>query len=176
MTKDTAHTPDRLTDAELAFQTDPENWRYGPTFDIRFFFSHDLDFADFERALRTDPLCISDPRFDEPSRVLLRDDQWPTCVGAMYYDFQRPDRREPNVVLYPHQYGQMKCGAYLSDDRGGALRTFLDPLMSLAERIKTTCNADEAMLFLEDDFPEMTAETEVRPGVFLAERLLRAME
>ena len=165
-----------LSDAQLAFQADPANWRNGPTFDVRFFFSHALDFTDFETALLNDPLRISDPRFDTPGRVLLRHDQWPNCVGARYCDFRRTDRREPTIVFYPKQYRTVLGGKLFSSGHDGALGKFLDPIISLARRIKTACDADEVLLFSQDFYPRKGPETEVFPGVFLAEPIFEAMK
>jgi len=80
MNDDYSRNTSSLSDAELAFQTDPDNWRYGPTFDIRFFFNRPFDFGDFQAALLNDPLRIADSRFDKSGRVLLRHDQWPNCL------------------------------------------------------------------------------------------------
>ncbi|TLP56498.1 hypothetical protein FEE96_21255 [Parasedimentitalea maritima] len=164
-----------LSDDELAFQADPASWRYGPTFDVRFFFNHSLNFADFETALLNDPLRIIDPRFDTPSRVLLRHEQWPNCVGARYYDFQRPNRREPTILFYPRQYKTILDGMYFSRGRREDLSKFLDPIISLALRIKTACDAHEVMLFTQDFYPGKSPETEILPGVFLAEPIFEAM-
>jgi|GEM_PF-3303016 len=165
-----------ISDAELAFQADPANWRYGPTFDVRFFFSHSLDFIDFETALLNDPLRIVDPRFDTPGRVLLRHDQWPNCVGARYYDFQRSDRREPTIVFYPKQYRTVLGGKLFTSGRDGALGEFLEPIISLAFRIKAACDAHEVLLFSQDFYPRKESKTEVLPGVFLAEPIFEALK
>ncbi len=175
MTNYHSRNPAGLSDAELAFQADPDNWRYGPTFDVRFFFNHSLDFVDFETALLNDPLRIVDPRFDTPGRVLLRHDQWPNCLGARYYDFQRPNRREPTIVFYPNQYRTV-VGGKPSGGRNGALGEFVEPIISLALRIKTACDAHEVLLFFEDFYPGKSPETEVFPGIFLAEQIFKAMK
>ncbi|WP_166415778.1 DUF7003 family protein [Cochlodiniinecator piscidefendens] len=104
-----------LSASELAFQLDSANWKYGPTFNVRFFFDHPLDFSDFEATLLDDQLCISEPKLNTPGGVLLRHDHFPGCIGARYYDFQRPDRREPTLVFYPRQYRRFLCGQRFSN-------------------------------------------------------------
>ncbi|MDW3117116.1 MAG: hypothetical protein R8G60_04490 [Roseovarius pacificus] len=174
MADSVARSPSCLSDAELAFHVDPANWRYGPTFDVRFFFTHSLDFTDFETALLNDPLCIVDPRFKTPGRVLLRHDQWPNCVGARYYDFQRPGRREPTIVFYPRQYRTV-VGEKLVSSGQSALSEFLEPILSLALRIKIASDASEVLLFFQDFYPRKSPETEVLPGIFLSEQVFEVM-
>lgn len=176
MTNDFARNPTGLSDAELAFQADPANWRNGPTFNVRFFCNRALDFTDFETALLNDPLRIVDPRFDTSGRVLLRHDQWPNCVGALYYDFQRADRREPTILFYPRQYRTVLGGKLFYGGRDGTLGEFLEPIISLALRIKKACDAHEALLFFEDYYPFKSPETEIFPGMFLSEPIFEAMK
>ena len=168
------HKPDGLSDAELAFQADPANWRYGPTFDVRLFFKNSLEFTVFESELLNDPLRVVDPRFDAPGRVLLHHDQWPKCVGARYYDFQSADRREPTVQFFPRQYRTAVGGKLNAKGRSRAICAFLKPIISLAFRIKTACDAYEVLLFSEDFYPRKGPETEVLPGVFLSEPIFEA--
>lgn len=163
------HSTVELSDEELAFQADPTNWRSGPTLDIRCFFSHSLDFKGFEKVLLSDPLCIRNSRFDMPGRVLFGHESWSNCVGARYYDFRRPNRREPTLVIYPRQYLRMLGGQMLPRARGEALRAFLEPLIAFAHRMRISCDADEVLVFTQDFYPGKSPETEVVPGVFLAE-------
>jgi hypothetical protein len=164
-----------LSDTELAFQLDPTNWRYGPIFAVRFHFAHALNFADFQTALLNDPLCRTDPRFDIPSRVLLRHAHWSNCVGASYYGFERPGRREPSITFSPRQYRTVLGKMNFTCGRDGTLSTFLGPIISLAQRIKTECDANEVLLFTEDFYPSKEPETEISKGVFLAKPIFQAL-
>jgi len=158
-----------LSDAELKFQKDPENWRYGPAFNIRFFFDHPLDFASFEQAIFDDPVRIQDSRFNEPERVLFRHASWPTCIGARYYDFELSDRREPTIVICPSQYKAIVGESCITHGAEVELGGFIPPMVSLAQRLKNRCQAREVLLFLEDYYPSRSPETQILPGVFVSE-------
>lgn len=169
----------RLTDDELRFLQDGDNWIGGPTFDIRFICDQEFDFAFFEQALRGDPLHIEDDRYDKPMTLAFWYDDWPKCVGAYFYDFERPGRREPSLVFYPSQYrsigGENFEYGRFSDSEKRAAAGFLLPLVEFAYRVKGLCGAREVLLFLEDSFPRRSSNAEIRPGVYLAENLLKIL-
>ena len=157
-----------LSSTELAFQSDPRNWRHGPLFCLRLILRRAFDFDDFVVALREDALCVDDPRFDVPDRLLLRDEAWSACVGARFYDFQRGERREPSLVVSPRQYRRVL------EAQPDGWAVFLPPMIALSSRLKRACGADEVLVFLEDFHPRKSAGSEVRPGVFLSEHILEA--
>ena len=101
--------PLKLSDEELAFQDDKQNWRYGPVLCMRFYCDINLDYARFEEAILNDAMTVRDERFDHPDKVILWDESWPTLMGGRFYDFEQRDRdrREPSLIFYPRQYKRL---------------------------------------------------------------------
>ena len=162
-----------LTDVELAFQSNPENWRRGPTFHIQFFVSDSFDFINFENAVLSDPLCINDTRFKSPGRVLLQDEHWSNIVGARYVDFPYPAYPDPprqlNIMIHPVQYRRMLDDKLMHYCDSVLLAQFLDPLISFAVRMKDLLEAKEVLLWAQDFYPRKSPETELFPNIFLSE-------
>lgn len=172
--------PSQLTEDELSFQRDSDNWRYGPVFSLQFDCGPGLDFSSFEQALLSDRMRLVDSRFDSAGRVILWHESWPQCIGGYYYDFVRPARREPSLVFYPGQYeaigGQdFVYGNYKGGEVAHAAR-LLVPLIGLASRMKSDCGARKVLLFAEHSFPEQSSETEIQPGIYLAKEMRSAVQ
>lgn len=165
MTDAKAH---ELSSEELSILNDNENWKYGPTFDIRFYCPSNFDFELFENALWNDDLVVDEKQFGAKTKkteetglnkggnIAFWQPEWPTSAGALYYNYWRENSNsyEPSIVFYPGMVTALVNSDYLNlyKDVDAPTLIFVKPLYELASRLKVATGADRVTLATEDNF------------------------
>jgi hypothetical protein len=106
-----------LTQNDILFLLDKEQWRWGPTFGIIWVFRRDCSLEVFEAALTGDASITHHPRVthlvqnDRPGKCIFATEKLDQAFGFRYFGLERLGHQLYYMVTYPKQYKRY-CGEF----------------------------------------------------------------